>query len=92
VPQYKGSARLQQQAPEQSPGAVLFHLRLSPENRVECLAIGITPHLLAIAFPGERLLHAFLLARFQIVGVALHFLNDVFLLNFPFEAPQCGIE
>jgi hypothetical protein len=37
---------------------------------------------------GQGLLHPALLARLQIVGVTLHFLNDVFGLNLALETAQ----
>jgi len=40
------------------------------------------------AFTGESRLYAFLFARFQIKGVALYFFDNVFLLDFAFEAAQ----
>lgn len=43
---------------------------------------------LPAALSRQRLLNAFLLARFQVEGVFLDFLNDVFLLDLSFEAPQ----
>ena len=42
--------------------------------------------LLAVAFPGQRLLDALLLARFQIECVPLDFLNDVLLQDFALKA------
>lgn len=43
---------------------------------------------LTTALPGKRLLDPFLLARRQIKGMFLHFLDDVFLLNLSLETPQ----
>ena len=40
--------------------------------------------------PGQRLLDSFLLARFQIEGMFLHFFDDVLLLDFTLE-PAEGI-
>jgi hypothetical protein len=45
--------------------------------------------LLAIAFPRQRFLHATLFTGLQIEGVALDFLDDVFLLDLPLEPAQC---
>jgi len=42
----------------------------------------------AAALAGECLFDALLLTRLQVEGVLLHFLDDVFLLNFPLETPQ----
>lgn len=44
--------------------------------------------LLAIPLPRQRFLHAALLAWLQIKGVALHFLDNVLLLNLTLEATQ----
>ncbi len=45
--------------------------------------------LLAIPFPRQRFFHATLLTGLQIEGVALDFLDDVFLLDLPLEPAQC---
>jgi hypothetical protein len=45
--------------------------------------------LFAIPFPRQRFFHATLLTGLQIEGVALDFLNDVFLLDLPLEPAQC---
>ena len=47
------------------------------------------PNLLAIALPRERFFYSLLLAWFQVEGVALHFLDDVFRLHFALKTPQC---
>jgi hypothetical protein len=44
--------------------------------------------LFAAAFAGQGLLHTLFLTRFQIEGMALDLLDDVFLLNFALEPPQ----
>ncbi|HTW62937.1 MAG TPA: hypothetical protein VMD55_14105 [Terracidiphilus sp.] len=44
--------------------------------------------LFAIPLASQRCLHAALFAWFQIVGVTLHFLDDVLLLNFALEPAQ----
>src|SRR6266545_998682 len=44
--------------------------------------------LLSCPLACQSLLHASLLARFQVVGVTFHFFNDVFLLNFALEPTQ----
>src|SRR5579859_8065258 len=56
------------------------------------LLVLLFTRLLTIALPCQRFLHPALLARFQIIGVALHFLDDVFLLDFPLEATQCVLQ
>ena len=44
--------------------------------------------LFAAALARQRFLHTLLLARLEVKGVTLHFLNDVLLLNLAFKAPQ----
>ena len=44
--------------------------------------------LLTVALPSQRLLHPALFARLQVVGMPLDFLDDVFLLDLPFEPAQ----
>jgi hypothetical protein len=44
--------------------------------------------LFAIPFPRQRFFHATLLTGLQIEGVALNFLDDVFLLDLPLEPAQ----
>jgi hypothetical protein len=46
-------------------------------------------YLLAVALACERFLDALLLAWFQVEGVALNFLDDVFRLHFALEATEC---
>jgi hypothetical protein len=48
----------------------------------------IAGSLLAVAFAGKGGLDALLLARLQVVGMTLDFLDDVFLLNLPLETAQ----
>jgi hypothetical protein len=52
------------------------------------LVFGFFANLLLRPLAGQRLLNAKLGARLQIVGVTLHFLDDVFRLNFALEATQ----
>jgi len=47
------------------------------------------PSFFPAAFARQRFLHALLLAGFQIKGVALNLLNNVFLLHLALKAPQC---
>ena len=49
---------------------------------------GLRSNLLAAALAGKSLFDAFLLTGFQVEGVFLNFLNDVFLLDLTLEAPQ----
>ena len=44
--------------------------------------------LLAATLARHSFLHALFLARFQIKGVTLHFLDDVFLLNLSLESAE----
>ena len=44
--------------------------------------------LLAIPLARQGRLHTALLTWLQVVGVTLHFLDDVLLLHFPLESPQ----
>src|SRR5579863_4321446 len=44
------------------------------------------------SFTSQRGLHAFLLARFQVKGVALNLFDDVFLLHFALETAQSVFE
>jgi hypothetical protein len=45
-------------------------------------------NLLAIPFASQRFFHALFLARLQIEGMTLHFLDDVFGLHFALETAQ----
>ena len=47
---------------------------------------------LPAAFARQSFLHALLLAGFQIKGVTLYLLNDVFLLHLTLKAPECVFE
>ncbi len=47
---------------------------------------------LPAALTGQRFFHALLLARFQVKGVTLDLLNDVFLLHLALETTQCIFE
>ena len=48
---------------------------------------GIASTLFAATLAGQGLLHALLLAWFQVERMPLDVLNDVFLLDFTFKAP-----
>ena len=50
--------------------------------------IRLSANLFSGPLSSQSLLHAPLLARFQIVGVTLDFLNDVFRLNLALEPTQ----
>jgi hypothetical protein len=43
---------------------------------------------LTASFASKRFFHPLLLARFQVKGVTLHFLDDVLLLYLPLEAAK----
>jgi len=47
---------------------------------------------LPAALSSQGFLHALLLARFQVKGVSLDLLDDVFLLYLAFESAQCVLE
>ena len=53
-------------------------------DRLLCFFAG----LLAIPFPRQRFFHATLLTGLQIVGVTLHFFDDVLLLYLPLKPAQ----
>ena len=46
--------------------------------------------LFAVTLASKSLLHPLLFAGFQVVGVLLDLLDDVFLLDFALEAAQCA--
>jgi hypothetical protein len=48
--------------------------------------------LLAAALSSQRFFHPLFLARFQVEGVTLHFLDNVLLLYLPFEAAKRVLE
>src|SRR6266446_8672751 len=50
--------------------------------------IWLSANLFSGALSRQSLLHPTLLARLQVVGVTLHFLNDFFRLNFALEPTQ----
>ena len=53
---------------------------------------GLAPHLLAAAFPRKGLLCAAFVSRFQIIGMLLDILDDIFLLNFPLEPAKRALD
>ena len=57
-----------------------------------CFSILLFTNFFASALPSQRGLHAFLLARFQVKGVALNLFDNVFLLHFALEAAQSVFE
>src|SRR5262249_37738884 len=52
----------------------------------------LSPELLAISLTRKRLLRAPLVSRFQIEGVLLNVLDDVFLLNLALEPPESAFD
>ena len=57
-------------------------------NHLSRSVFGSASNLFPTSLAGESLLESFLFARFQIEGVFLDFLNDVFLLDFSLEATE----
>ena len=53
-----------------------------------CALFDFPATFLPVPFACQRLLDPQFLARLQIERVALDFFDDVFLLHFPFEAPE----
>ena len=53
---------------------------------------GVACALLAIALPRQRRFHSLLFTRLQVERVALGFLDDIFLENFPFETPERALQ
>ena len=58
---------------------------------VEALIFGLFANFLLCPLTSQSLLYAELRARLQIVGMTLHFLNDVFRLNFALEATKSAL-
>ena len=65
---------------------ILPSITISREE--EGALVGFASDLLASSLARQGLLHSSFLARFEIKRMSLDFLNDVFLLDFPFEATQ----
>ena len=53
------------------------------------LIFGGAPYFFTASLAGERLLNALLFTGFEVEGVLLDFLDDVFLLNLPLKPTQC---
>src|SRR2546430_5914985 len=69
------------------------HLRIRSWNSIDRYLVGVVlfrlaPELLPISLPGERLLGPSLVTGFQIEGMLLDILDDVFLLNLPLEPAE----
>ena len=48
----------------------------------------VAAQLFGVSLTRQRLFQALLFTRFQVIRVALHFLNDIFLLDFSLESAQ----
>ena len=57
-------------------------------GRQPFLLVLLLARLLPAALASQRFFHALFLAGFQVVGVSLYFLDDVFLLNFALKPAQ----
>src|SRR5262245_17990516 len=73
------------------------HLRIRSWNSIDRYLVGVVlfrlaPELLPISLPSERLLGSSLVTGFQIEGMLLDVLDDVFLLNLPFEPAECAFD
>jgi hypothetical protein len=78
----------------QIPGSARFGVfRRSEGSSISEGSSGRLPaEFAAQAFACRSLFGPFLLARFQIEGMLLNFLDDVFLLDLPFEALQSALQ
>src|SRR5581483_2627594 len=63
---------------------LLSRQQIPAENRLILLLARLFP----AALTGQGFFHPLLFTRFQVEAVALYFLNDVLLLDLPFEAAQ----
>src|SRR5205809_5035470 len=75
------------------------HLRIRSWNSIGRYLVGrsvsllrLAPELLPIALSRQRLLRSPLVPGFQVEGVFLDVLDDVFLLHFPLEAAQRALD
>ena len=64
------------------------HLPFFQPLLIPILLDGFSTNFLAATLARKRLFDTLLLAWFQVKGVFFNFLDDVFLLNLPLEAPQ----
>src|SRR5204863_9329516 len=72
------------------------HLRIRSWNSIARYLVGVgllqlAPELLAITLSGEGLLRPPLVTGFQIEGMLLDILDDVFLLNLPLEPAESAL-
>ena len=65
---------------------------ITPRDGPHYLLLLFFARFLAASFAGQRFFHALFLARFQVEGMTLHFLDDVFLLYLAFETSQRILE
>jgi hypothetical protein len=64
----------------------------SPTERLLTYLVLFLACFLTSPLAGERGFDALFLARFQVKGVALDLLDDIFLLHFTLESAQCILE
>ena len=62
--------------------------RLPPQETPDDLLVLFLACFLTAPFASKRFFHPLLLARLQVKGVTLHFLDNVFLLYLPLEAAK----
>jgi hypothetical protein len=62
--------------------------RLPPQETPDDLLVLFLACFLTAPFASKRFFHPLLLARFQVKGATLHFLDNVFLLYLPLEAAK----
>ena len=73
------------------------HLRIRSWNSIGRYLVGVgsllrfAPELLAVPFPRERLLGPAFITRFQVEGMLLDILDDVFLLDLPLEPAESAL-
>lgn len=65
---------------------------IKPHHQILELILGLFADFLLCPLASQSLLDAHLSARLQIVRVTLHFLDDVFRLNFALEATQGALD
>jgi len=69
-------------------GCGLFLFQSNPSQRPRRDLICFLTRLLTAALAGQCFLYPLFLARFEVEAMTLHFLNDVLLLDLPFEAAK----
>jgi hypothetical protein len=73
------------------------HLRILSWNSIGRYLVGVgllqlAPEFLPVALSRERLLRSTLVSRFQVEGMLLDILDDVFLLNLPLEPAESALD